>query len=102
MPDYQYGALRLTARVALLGGTAERTRVVRQVLDGDGNPENQRDDIVLAGEGTRRPIIIIAAGVTEHTRLGRRFIVVPASGAEIMGPDGHLDLAPGVYEVTSI
>src|SRR3990167_10815578 len=102
MPDYQYGSLRLTARAQLIGGTTERARVTRQVLDGDGNPESQRDDIVLTGEGTRRPTIIIAAGVTEHTRLGRRFIAVPASGAEIMGPNGHLDLAPGVYEVTSI
>ena len=102
MPDYQYGSLRLTARAQLIGGTTERARVTRQVLEGDGNPEDQRDDIVLAGEGTRRPTIIIAAGVTEHTRLGRRFIVVPASGAEIMGPAGHIDLAPGVYEITSV
>lgn len=91
MPDYLYGALRLSERASLVGGSAERLRASR--LDASGGTD--LEDVELGNGG-----IIIAAGVREFTRGARRFLVVPASGAEIMGPDGHVDLAPGIYEIT--
>lgn len=91
MPDYQYGTVRLVEFGALVGGSVEQARGTR--VDATGAVD--REDVSL-GNGA----IIIAAGVREFTRGTRRFLVVPASGAEIMGPDGHVDMAPGIYEIT--